>query len=337
MTELTIDPETTGLDAETIIGMRDAGTVHVITAATVTRGVGDIAAHEGADASAGTALDIGAGSALADGLAVRVVDRRSVHQVAVPSDRDHETAVIPLRYLPAAALSNPRANLAVVLPDDWNAMTGGLPGYSANGLENEVNTVEALGHKIRHRLFVHHSPATAGVHFGSLAERLNVPPVARDVLRAGGHVQIEAGAGDALDALASVGIPPWAGWVEHLYLTIVVPCGGVNTRIGAAAGDRDANEVAQLASEAVRRAGGPVFRGSIARDFPDTVALALVEAEKLVPGVAGWTAMAMDDQVSESEPAKELGALVEAVQNACDGEVDVELVGTGPGTVIDLR
>lgn len=303
--------------------LRDAGTLHVITAAAPTSGIGGIAAYEGSDIS-GTSVG------LADGLAVRVADRRSMHAVATRADW------VNLRFLPAAALTNPRANLAVVMPDGWNAMTGAVAGFSVAGLDNEVRTVEALGFNIRHRLSVHASPATTAVHFGTLAEVLDVSAAARDVLRAGGMVQVEAGSGTALDALAAVGIPPWAGWVARFDMTIVVPCGPAIASYPAIelSESRDINVVARLASEAVRRTGGPALA-----QFGSTLSLALADVDKAVPGVAGWTTeWAKEADAERNESANsELAALINAVQNACDGEVDVELVGTGPGTVIDLR
>lgn len=307
---------------------RDGGALHVITAAARTPAVGLVAAHEGADVSH---IHM---SPLADGMAIRVVTRLDRHEVAIPGATVFGLSkTATLRYLPAAAVTNPRCSLGVVLPDDWNSMTGAVAGYSANGLEWEVQALETLGFKIRHRLYVHASPSTMAVHFGTLAERCDLRPIARDILRAGGTVQIEAGAVTPLDAVAAAGIPPWAGWVNRFDMTIVVPCdrgtwdtAGVG-RIGDAATD-----VAALASEAVRAAGGPATA-----QFGTTLGVALVDAHKLVPGIAGWTTMMMDDEASASEPAGELGTLINAVQVACDGEVDVELVGTGPDTIIDLR
>lgn len=306
---------------------RDGGTLHVITAAARTPAVGLVASYEGSDppGTGGIAPVVGVGSLLADGMAIRVVSRLDKHEVHHPSG-DDEVAALMLRYVPAAAVTNPRCSLGVVLPDDWNSMTGAVAGYSANGLEWEVQALETLGLRIRHRLYVHASPSTMAVHFGNLAERCDLRPIARDILRAGGMVQVEAGAMTALDAVAAAGIPPWAGWVNRFDMTIVVSCAlALDTTI-----------IAQLASDAVRAAGGPATA-----QFGTTLGVALVDAHKLVPGVAGWTVEQFNDP-RENDRAKvnaanELEVLYNAVQDACDGEVDVELIGTGPDTVIDLR
>jgi hypothetical protein len=322
---------------------RDGGTLHVITAAARTPAVGLVASYEGADDNTGEPP-----GGLRDGMAIRVVSRLDRHEVPVPGATIGDGAAdgsgaitnerpltVTLRHLPAAALTNPRCSLGVVLPDDWNAMIGAGGGYSANGLEYEVNALEVLGFKIRHRLYVHASPSTLAVHFGGLAERFDLRPVARDILRAGGTVQVEAGAMTALDAVAAAGIPPWAGWVARFDMTIVVPC-VVETQYPATlVRETDAGLVAALASDAVRAAGGPVLAD---RSNPG---IALVDAHKVVPGIAGWTTEQFHDPRGDDPggvgAANELEVLYVAVRDACDGEVDVELVGTGPTTLIDLR
>jgi hypothetical protein len=173
------------------------------------------------------------------------------------------------------------------------------------------------------------------VHFGTLAERVDLFVAARDVMRAGGTVQIEAGAMTPLDACAATRIAPWAGYVDRFNITIVVPCG--NDAWQVADGTARHAHASTLARDAVNASGGPTFHESTRGFFPDHMALALVEVHKLVPGVAGWDTSTPDSLLGESAPSVELNNLIGAVQQACDHEVDVELIGTGPNTVIDLR
>ncbi len=177
------------------------------------------------------------GATLDDGLAVRVVQSDpglvSAHRSPDPhhrhtldpdagcqgvaDDNCHTSAVI-LEVLPSA-WQNPDTNLAAVYT--------GTPDL---GVTQDLHTLDALGLNPAHRLTVQHGgrhrPLGGGRPFPtSIPEPVevgNVGEIARDsVLRAGGHVLVEAGDGiTALTALALLNLPPWAEWIGQLHLWV---------------------------------------------------------------------------------------------------------------------
>lgn len=170
-----------------------------------------------------------------DGLAVRVIDtdrpytgrERAAHTSPDPYHGHHHSAVggcagdgttdtcvigrVRLRYLPSA-WQNPDTNLGVVF-------TG-----PARPLADDIHTMASLGLDPSHRLTVQaRGPLSPAFTYPAPIEVGDVGAHARDaVLRAGGHVLIEAGDGmPHLDAIAALRLPPWAPWVGRIELWTV--------------------------------------------------------------------------------------------------------------------
>jgi hypothetical protein len=271
------------------------GLLRVVVGAAPTPAFGLVAGHLAADANMG----------VRDGLAVRVVRRLDRHVVVDGNGDAHE-----LRYLPAAVVTAPDANLCIVLPEDWNSIAAG--GFGVSGFVHEVERLESFGFQVRSRLSVARTVSAWGVNFAPHAEVMDLDVVARDVLRAGGVVQVDAGpgsqlGGSALAALAACGTPPWSGWVRDFQVVMVVP-GQPNAGVPGLDGSvRGAVELAVKAYLANGLSGGTAFAEA---------AFALVDVDKM-------------DPPSQNDYA----ALVEAVESATEDLVDVAYVATSDRTL----
>lgn len=154
------------------------------------------------------------GRRIDDGLAVRVVDsdRDASHRTSPDPFHGPDTKV-RLAYLPSA-WQDPQTNLGVVFTGRPQPLADDIHTMASLGLNPSHRlTVQSLGPPHLGRGYVYPLPIEVG----------NVGVHARDaVLRAGGHVLIEAGDGMThLEALASLGLAPWAPWIGMMDLWTV--------------------------------------------------------------------------------------------------------------------
>jgi hypothetical protein len=254
---------------------------------------------------------------LDDGLAVRVVRTGRYGPIDQPHaspDPHHRQEARPgsigavlLDVLPSA-WQDPQTNLAVV-----------FDGAPVTNLADDMRVLNALGLNPAHRL-------TVQSNIGSVA--WVPPPVevgdvgvhARDaVLRAGGRVLIEAGDGQTLlEALATVGIPPWAEWIDHLDRWIVL-----DVRHGMTADD-----VAAAVGAAVNEFDGSSGAyGNTGQ--PPTLRVALMNTQFVIPGLAGHDYNVATDEgdALDQDTAGALVSLLDAILERSG--VEVHLIGTG--------
>lgn len=216
-----------------------------------------------------------------DGLAVRIVDSTRYHiphtspdpyHRRIDSHLDRATGVrverqidcqVRLRVLPSA-WQDPQTNLGVVFT------------HAALPIGDDLHTMASLGLDPSHRLTVQGKLHTLspGHTYPPPVEPGNVGVLARDsVLRAGGRVVVEAGCGmPFLEALAALNLAPWAPWIGHLDLWVVVDA--VAALAALAPGER--LDLPAVVREAVDRAGGPAAAGDTT-----TVRVAVTEAQML--------------------------------------------------------
>lgn len=269
-----------------------------------------------------------------DGLAIRVIG----HDPEMFLNNDPGRT---RRHLPTAA-ANDSANLAIVGP------------WSQRWLAVDIAHAEEHGIDVKHRLTLaprehRHGGSVDHISSQGLGEIGDVAVQARDaVLRAGGHVQIEAddptsgapgGGMTAVRALVAAGIPPWASYVQDLTIWFVVSA------------DVPALDDLWLAKikRAVRVNGGPP-------PLPGNVAMmiALTGIEEHWPALAGLDHGHFERRVQETRDRqtgapdlvavraggilaadKALSALMGRISDMVG--VPVTLVTTGPTTAIDFR
>ena len=224
-----------------------------------------------------TGVDIGPAVAqlakgVDDGMAIRIVDstrERVAHTSPDPYHGGTAFSTVRLRYLPSA-WQDPQTNLGVVFT------AAALP------LGDDLHTLSALGLDPSHRLTVQarRHALTRGFSYPLPIEPGDVGAQARDsVLRAGGRVVVEAGAGMTfLDALTALNLPPWAPWIGHLDLWTVIDASAALQAL--APGEH--LDLPAVAREAVDRAGGPATAGDTT-----TVRVAVTEAQMLNSGERG--------------------------------------------------
>jgi hypothetical protein len=273
------------------------------------------------------------GRGLDDGLAVRVVrsGRHGLidqpHTSPDPFHRIHgapghtfgAVGAVRLSVLPSA-WQDPQTNLGVM-----------FDGAPVRNLKDDIEILDALGLNPAHRL-------TVGSMAGSVAwvehpaEVGNVGVQARDaVLRAGGRVLVEAGDGQTfLQALATVGIPPWANWIGHLDRWIVLDA-------AIRAGIPDTADLADYLPGAIQHTVEQLdgssstygqYQSGTGPDGP-TLRVALMNAQHLIPGIAGHdynTATDVGDPIDDA-PARQLALLLDAVAERTG--VEIHLIGTG--------
>lgn len=276
------------------------------------------------------------GAGLDDGFAIRVVrsdNHDTPHTSPDPLHRsrdprvDERTAEHPddlwvspgavrLSVLPSA-WQDPQTNLGVV----YNAQPD-------RGLVEDIETLNALGLDPSHRL-------TVQSNIGSVA---NVrPPVevgdvgvhARDaVLRAGGRVLIETGDGQTfLQALATVGIPPWAEWIGHLDRWIVLDVWHEADRLGCLP-ERLTESLPGLVQQAVEQLDGSSGAyGNTGQ--PPTLRVALMNTQLLIPGIAAhdYNVAADTGDAPHLDDGLALADFLDTVAERAG--VEVHLIGTG--------
>jgi hypothetical protein len=298
------------------------------------------------------------GRDLADGLAIRTVDTAHGAQrvgyglhtspPGVPV-RDRSTGdqirALALSAVPSAH-QDPQTNLGV-------AFSGQIDRRLAHDLEG----LDAFWLAPHHRLTVQPGRAVRGI---SPTAELVPPPVevgdlavqARDAVLRGSpdgsrHVLIEAGEGQTLlDALHTVGLSPWAPYVEHLDLWVMVdaarPC-GPSGRIDPA--DADPGRLADLLGEWagywVAANGGGLAR----QGYAPAMWLAVRNIQAVLPDLSGVTDAEFSDTDGEpsswrvSEPmAAQLEILLIALERRA--QCALGAVGTGPeadAPWLDLR
>jgi hypothetical protein len=208
----------------------------------------------GVDIGPATAA-IGAG--VGDGLAVRVIDDYWGGTPHTSPDPFHfvgeKPGAVRLRHLPSA-WQNPDTNLGVVFTQGPMSFTDDLHTMDALGLDPSHRlTVQSLTHPLN-RAFTYPlpiEPGDVGVH-------------ARDaVLRAGGHVLIEAGSGMShLDAITALRLPPWAPWIGRIDLWTVFDVHRMIER--SAPGERiDAERIGVTVAGELTALGGSVSASAV--------------------------------------------------------------------------
>lgn len=183
-----------------------------------------------------------------DGMAVRVVDTgfdASPHTSPDPyhGQADGTSGAVRLKHLPSA-WQHPETNLAVVFT--------GRP----MPLADDIHTLASLGLNPSHRLTVQvpGRVLARGWVYPLPIESGDVGVQARDVLRGGGQVVVEAGDGMThMTALAVLRLAPWAPWLDRLDLWVAVDGADVIAR--QAPGEKP--DLLTYVREAVDRAGGP--------------------------------------------------------------------------------
>lgn len=224
---------------------------------------------------------------VADGMAVRIIDstrHRVPHTSPDPYHRRRDETVsevtaehpddlwttgqVRLRYLPSA-WQDPQTNLGIVFP------------HAARPIGDDLHTMSALGLDPSHRLTVQGKLHTLspGHTYPLPIEPGDVGVQARDVLRTGGRVIVEAGAGMTfLDALAALNLSPWAPWIDDLDLWAVIDASAALQALAPG----EPLDLPAAAREAVDRAGGPADARSTT-----TVRVAVVEGQMLIPSERG--------------------------------------------------
>lgn len=275
------------------------------------------------------------GYGLRDGLAVRTVastgshyDRRGAHCHASPNPHGIPgERVVPLYALPSA-WQNPDTNLGVA-----------YTGVPNRDLAFDIQTLNDLGLNPAHRVTVQHHSGYGIEHFretGAIPAPVEVGDLAaqaRDSVLRGAdgsrQVLVEAGDGQTfLDALHTLGLPPWSPHIHRLELWLVFDVAAV---LGADGARRGLPLTEQLTAEVARQGGGRGVRGAAVR-------LALRNAHTLIPGLAGLNGEDFDDRLTDAD-AEALADLVNDAESATGTRVG--LVTTGPGAdgfeaVVDL-
>jgi hypothetical protein len=232
---------------------------------------------------------------LSDGLAVRVNRSTGVSTIVQLSGEPFRT-----NWLPAAAVTNMYANLAVV------AST-----YDFGQFAHEVERLEATGLRLRHRITVD----CKGTY--SFAEHGDVRAHIRDILRAGGSVLVESNYQHALHVLERLDIPPWAAYIDRDPFEVIVTV--------AANPEESEDSVVNRAHTMLVDNGGPA----------PGVTLAITGLEHVFPEVAYLTNDT--DRVPFCSDGRT--NVVDGFALRINDELHTELlvVGTSPTTVVDLR
>lgn len=266
------------------------------------------------------------GAGLDDGMAVRVVrsnvTRDTPHTSPDPYHREEarpgSIGAVRLSVLPSA-WQDPQTNLGVV----YDAQ----PDY---GLTEDVETLATLGLNPSHRLTVQ-SNIESIIHVRPPIEAGNVGVQARDaVLRAGGRVLIEAGDGQTfLQALATVGISPWADWIGHLDRWIVLDMLDEAERHGARTGNltRDLPGIVSQAVDELDGSSGAYHSGQHLGGV--TLRVALMNAQLAIPGLAGhdYNVATGEGDIIGEEAVDQLVKLLDTIADRTD--VEVHFLGTG--------
>lgn len=307
--------------------------------------IGPVAAHLGRD--------------LGDGLAIRtVVSGRPPYPHTSPDPHHRHTldGTTGCRGTGDDPCMTNRVRL-LVLPSAWQNPDTNL-GVAYTGipvrLPTDLGTLDALGLHPGHRVTVQHDmhwlngdqgAVPAPIEVGNLAEhaRDSIWRGARDE-HSSRHVLVEAGDGQTfLDALHTAGIPPWTPYVEHIELWMVLDA---RTDWPAEVGD-GAVELAtdrltaRIGGEVFRNGGGPVDKHGI------TMRVAVLNVDRLVPGLAGKTTAGLAERTgpdhaaitADDQAVDQLARLLVTISNTTGASITPVLftTGTDPGCILDLR
>lgn len=272
------------------------------------------------------------GRGLDDGFAIRVV-RSGADDIPHTSPDPHHGGIttggrvgaVRLSVLPSA-WQDPQTNLGVVWTGDPDL-----------GLTRDLRTLDALGLNPAHRITVqlggraHTQPWRVSIP--GPVEVGNVGVQARDsVLRAGGRVQVEAGDGQTfMQALTTVGIPPWASWIGHLDRWIVL-----DAALSSEGLTRNPEFLATMLPGAIQHVieqldGSSGTYGGFNPAGPDgpTLRVALLNGQLLVPDLAGHDYSIATD-AGDAPPMDTGLALADLLDTVVERTgVEIHLIGTG--------
>lgn len=231
------------------------------------------------------AAPTGQSDGIDDGLTVRVIGPETGRPHRSPDPFHGPGTAVMLHALPAA-WQDPQTNLGVDV--------GPLTSMPHLLLRNDLVTLDALGLNPGHRLTV----------AGELrqppepVERGDLGVIARDsVLRAGGHVLVEAGDGiTVMAALAALNLPPWADWIDQLDLWVAVNLATLPLTSGPATDPRDV--AAAVAAVVHPLLGGAPRWAPGAATYPTTrvsAQVALYGLTEFFPDLAGLGGHYLDD------------------------------------------
>lgn len=259
------------------------------------------------------------------------------------------TGVLPGRvllfHLPSA-WQNPDTNLGVA-----------YSGPVMHQIALDFDRLHHLGVHPGHRVTVQRRPGPGDwingsgdalvprpVQFGDLAEHAR-DSVWRGAEGSNRHVLVEAGEGQTfLDALHTVGIPPWTPHVERVELWTVL-----DARTDWPT-SREAGTVELATARFTARIGAEVFRnGGMTGIGPTTgmrgmtMRVAVLNVDALIPGLAGRTTADVADLTPGADVGDQvvgqLADLLVTISNNAGSNITPVLftTGTDPGSIIDLR
>jgi len=293
------------------------------------------------------------GRDLTDGLAIRVLPNGSSAPHTSPNPHVVGFPSVALFALPSA------------WQDDQTNLGVAYAGRMTDDLATDLFALERLGLAPHHRVTVQpgRDPkdairATLGSLVPPPVEVGNLLEAARDsVLRGSAdgtrHVLIEAGGGQTLlDALHTVGIPPWAGYVHVLDLWLMVDAMHLLAHLSAdfAAADRPHLAAARLNAEAqnlLRANGGRIVGAGPLDHLGDgpeiRMRLAVRNVQAVIPELTGATWQQIEQRPDAGGPIAD-GVLARFADFVLDlegtADVHVGAVSTGPeanSPWIDLR
>jgi len=268
------------------------------------------------------------GRDIGDGLAIRTVvsgAQPHVHTSPDPYSRPHGAAEMALVVLPSA-WRDPQTNLGIA----YTAQPDLLPG--------DLLQLTRIGLDPGHRLTVQTGTRGSTFRWGNLIPEPvsvgNLAEAARDSVLRGSpsgfrHVLIEAGDGQSLlDALHTVGIPPWSPHLDVLDLWIVLDAQAV----------LDGPSVPDVPLEWARErlvahAGTVTFDNGVGRNdrgrqhvIRPVVHIAVRNMQALVPGLAAQSLA--EFETADDEIVDQVDTIVLAIEERTG--LPVGAIGTGP-------
>lgn len=236
---------------------------------------------------------------IGDGLAVRVHPARNVWEPSAPTHLSptppgscwqapavgagsgEPVTQMPLHCLPSA-WQDPQTNLGVA-----------FAGAVDTGFNTDLFVLDRLGLAPHHRVTVQLGrPGRDGdgremvpepVELGNLAVQARDAVLRSSPASGSRYVLVEAGDGQTfLDALATLGLPPWDPAIDRLVLWLVLDVMHMVGTTFTAAEDRIRFTAEHAAAEAARQGGG-----RMAGALHAAMRIALVNVQAIVPGMAG--------------------------------------------------
>lgn len=264
------------------------------------------------------------GRNLGDGLTVRI-EPRATHTSPVPGAWTVQLDVLP------SAWQNPDTNLGVI-----RRPRRGDPFNWHDAIRGDLRQLDQLGLHPGHRLTIEGLDGLRCPPGCEPCEPGGLAVAARDsVLRGAGPRQVLLEAGDGqtfLDAMATLGLPPWSPHIERLELWLVIDVTwlAVTPDHGTVA-----ESVATLVADEVTRQGSV----PTAVDRVTSLRLALLGFDDLLPELAGVDTAGLardpaDGGAVTHEVGDRLGGLLILIEDRAGAPVS--LLGTGPGCFIDV-